>query len=444
MQALLARLSPHDFRSPIIFRIEPATRPRYREIEKCRICGNLDLQPIVSLGEQTLSGIFPRGLQAAPAQGPLELVVCTAAGGHNACGLVQLCQSYDPQEMFGPTYGYRSAQEPSVVRHLQATVAQLLARVPLQAGDLVLDIGSNDDTLLSFYPRENLTAVGFDPAGRIFAGDDRADIQLVPDFFSAEIFRQNFGKRQARIITSIAMLQDLEDPLEFMQEIASILEPEGICHFETNYLPAMVRQNAYDTICHEQLAYYSLRQIKWLTDRSGLKIIAVECNQSHGGSLAVTVARRDSAHPENSAQVADLLRAEESAGLTNVAEQQAFRSAVGQHKTELPWLLHALTSEGRKVIGLGSSTSGNVLLQHCEITVDVLPVIAETDPNKIGCRTPGTNIPIVSDSEARASHPDYLLVLQWHEREEVIRREAEFLALGGKLIFPLPTVEVVG
>ena len=399
---------------------------------------------MLSLGEQYLTGVFPRGLHATPSKGPLELVACSAANGQEACGLVQLCQSYDLNEMYGENYGYRSSLNSAMVRHLKAKVQQLIESHPLRAGDLVLDIGSNDGTLLSFYPKENVTVVGIDPTGQKFAPYYRKDIKLIPDFFSGELFREHFDAQKASIVTSVSMFYDLENPLAFMRDVASILDDEGIWHFEMSYMPSMVRTMGYDTICHEHLEYYSLRQIKWMTDRSDLKIVRVDFNETNGGSFALTVAHRNSSHPENITEVEALLRAEETQGLTTPEQHRAFEAAVEKHKTELLWLLHALKSENLTVLGYGASTKGNVLLQHCGITSDLLPAIAEVNQDKFGCFTPGTGIPIISENEAHAMRPDYLLVLPWHFRENIIQRERAFFERGGKMIFPLPNVEVVG
>jgi hypothetical protein len=416
----------------------------FREIQKCRICGNRDLVPVLSLGEQYLTGVFPNVREATLSRGPLELVACNTAGNQKACGLVQLRQSYNLEEMYGDNYGYRSSLNRAMVKHLGAKVHQLIQRYPLEPGDLVLDIGSNDGTLLSFYPEKDLTVVGIDPTAQKFASYYRKHICLIPDFFSAELFREKFGTKRARIVTSIAMFYDLENPLSFMEDVASILEKDGIWHFEMSYLPAMVRTMGYDTVCHEHLEYYSLRQIKWMTARCGLKILNVEFNEINGGSFAVTVARQSSSHPENTAQLEQLLYAEETQGLGTVAQHREFEGAVMRHKEKLLSLLHALKAQRRSVLGYGASTKGNVLLQHCGITPELLPAIAEVNTDKFGCFTPGTNIPIISEHEAHVMKPDYLLVLPWHFRENIVQRENAFLGRGGKLIFPLPAIEIVG
>jgi SAM-dependent methyltransferase len=424
--------------------ISQTSQPRYREIERCRICGNRDLVPILSLGEQYLTGVFPNVAAAPLTKGPLELVACATDIKQAACGLVQLRQTYDLNEMYGEHYGYRSSLNQAMVKHLEEKVSQLVSRYPLSPGDLVLDVGSNDGTLLSFYPEQNIIVVGIDPSARKFAPLYRDHISLIPDFFSAEIFRQRFGSKKARIITSVAMFYDLENPLSFMKDVASILEEDGIWHFEMSYLPAMVKMMGYDTVCHEHLEYYSLRQIKWMTDRCGLKVLDVEFNDTNGGSFAVTVARQSSAYPENRAQLKELLRDEETQGLSTGMQQRAFERAVQTHKHRLLALLHELKEQKRIVLGYGASTKGNVLLQHCGITPDFLPAIAEVNKDKFNCFTPGTNIPIISESAARAMKPDYLFVLPWHFRDNIMQRESSFLQQGGKLIFPLPAIEIVG
>jgi SAM-dependent methyltransferase len=422
---------------------KPSQR-NYTEIEACRICGNRDLAQVVSLGEQYLTGVFPTSQSTSVSCGPLELVACDRAHKPEACGLVQLRQTYNLGEMYGENYGYRSSLNASMVRHLKAKVQSLVERFPVQSGDLVLDIGSNDGTLLSFYPSDGVTVVGIDPSGSKFASYYEKHISLIPDFFSADLFRQKFGARKARIVTSIAMFYDLESPLSFVQDIASVLDAEGIWHFEMSYMPSMVRTMGYDTICHEHLEYYSLRQIKWMTDRCGLKILNVEFNETNGGSFAVTVSPRGSSHPENSELVRKLLAEEGAQGLATFWQQRAFEKAVETHKDELLTLLRRLKAENRTVLGLGASTKGNVLLQHCGITTDLLPAIAEVNKDKFGCFTPGTNIPIIPEFAAHAMNPEYLLVLPWHFRDNLIERESAFLARGGKMIFPLPAVEIVG
>ena len=411
-----------------------------REISSCRICNNRQLVSLLHLGEQCLTGIFPKSPDEPITRGPLELVKCD---GDDACGLVQLRHSYDSAEMYGADYGYRSSLNKSMVAHLRAKVAKLTAMVPPQPGDIVLDIGSNDGTLLSFYP-PGLTAVGMDPTAAKFREFYQPHIEVIADFFSAENFKAQFGARKAKLITSIAMFYDLDEPMQFVAQVAEILDDDGIWHFEQSYLPSMLAANAYDTICHEHVEYYALAQIRWMMDRCGLKIIAVELNDINGGSFAVTVAKASSRHEEDTAAVVTMLAAEASQGLHTLAPYEAFRSRVFHHRDALLALLAELSQQGASVLGYGASTKGNVILQFCGITRAQIPCIAEVNPDKFGRFTPGTHIPIVSETEAHAMKPDCLLVMPWHFRDNLVKREAAYLQRGGKMIFPLPEIQIVG
>ena len=412
-----------------------------RQIEHCRVCGSPNLTSALALGEQYLTGVFPRSLDETITRGPLELVRCD---GEQACGLVQLRHSYESSEVYGTSYGYRSGLNQSMVDHLRSKVGDLQRFVGgLTAQDLVLDIGSNDGTLLGCYP-EAVTRIGIDPTAAKFREFYKPGIEIIPDFFSAEAFRSRLRTRKARIVTSIAMFYDLEAPQSFVEQVASVLADDGIWHFEQSYLPAMLAANAYDTVCHEHLEYYCLKQVKWMMDRGGLKLIDVELNDTNGGSFAVTVAKADSPLPSNSSVIERMLRGEEKAGLDTPIPYAQFRERVWKHREDLLALLTKLRDEGANVLGYGASTKGNVILQFCGITASLLPCIAEVNTDKFGRFTPGTHIPIVSEAEAHAMKPDYFLVMPWHFRENLIQREAAFLKRGGKMIFPLPNIEIVG
>jgi len=416
----------------------------YRTVDSCRICGNRQLVSVLDLGEQFLTGSFPRTPEQPVARAPMELVKCHGPAGGEHCGLVQSRYTFDLGLLYGGEYGYRSGLNRSMVAHLECIVRELSNFARPAAGDIVLDIGSNDGTLLSFYPDNGPELVGMDPTAARFASYYKPHIRRVADFFSGEHFRRLFGQRKAKIVTSIAMFYDLDRPQNFMNDVASVLADDGVWHFEQSYLPAMLAANSYDTACHEHLEYYALRQIKHMTDRAGLKILDVKFNGINGGSFAVTVARADSPHAVRAAVVDGIMRQEEALALDTLPPYEAFRHGAFAHREELPALLRRLKAEGRLVLGYGASTKGNVTLQFCGITPDLLPAIAEVNETKFGCFAPGTGIPIISEAEAMARKPDYLLVLPWHFRDNIREREAAFLRQGGKLIFPMPRIEVVG
>ncbi len=409
-------------------------------VEECRLCGNRALPVILDLGVQCLTGVFPPADAPSPAGGPLELVKCH--GGENACGLVQLRHSFDASQMYGANYGYRSSLNRSMVNHLERIVENLMSRVKLQDSDVVLDIGSNDGTLLSFYPDE-LLRIGMDPTSARFREYYKPGIRVVADFFSSALFFSETEGRRAKLITSIAMMYDLPRPLDFVREVAEILDREGLWLFEQSYLPAMIEANAYDTVCHEHLEYYTLTVIEWMLRRSGLKIVDVTLNDVNGGSFVVIAAHRESAHEEASAKVRGLLEKERSLGLDDLAIYEDFRARVESHRSGLRGVLRGLKTEGKRVFGYGASTKGNVLLQFCGIGPEDIISIAEVNEDKFGCVTPGSRIPIASEKEVRSRKPDVFVVFPWHFRDFIIEKEQEFLAGGGTLLFPLPVIELV-
>lgn len=415
----------------------------FTEITKCRICGNSDLIPILSLGDQYLTGVFPKSKDAKVTSGPLELVKCNDGHSGEFCGLLQLRQSYDLGEMYGLNYGYRSGLNLSMVKHLQKKVEKICSRVHLNAGDLIIDIGSNDSTLLQAYPRNKFTLVGIDPTGKKFKDYYPAYIKLIPDFFSSKIIKENFGSRKAKVVTSISMFYDLESPLDFMKQVYDVLEDDGIWVFEQSYMPTMLEMNSYDTICHEHLEYYSLKQIKWMADRIGFKIIDVEFNDVNGGSFSVIVAKEGSVSYSKSPEVDKIIFEENEKGLNGVAPYQDFKRRVYKQKDELKQFIQKSNLENKKIFGYGASTKGNVILQFCNITEKDIPFIAEVNVDKFGSYTPGSMIPIISEEEAKAMNPDYFLVLPWHFKNNIITKEKEYLESGGKLFFPLPSLEVV-
>ena len=407
------------------------------KITKCRISGSENLIKVASLGDQVLTGVFPKSTDQEVTCGPLDLVWCPDSG------LLQLGHNYDLGEMYGPNYGYRSGLNATMVEHLCTKVGQIVSRMELTSGDLVLDIGSNDGTLLSFYRQSGLIRVGMDPSGAKFKKYYATDIDLIPDFFSSHEFQMRFNVK-AKVITSIAMFYDLEVPANFVRDVRECLAKDGIWHFEQSYMPTMLRCNAYDTICHEHLEYYSFAVVQRLLESEGLKIIDVQMNSVNGGSFAVTATHRSSTHHRvNSAVIDWLIEQEECMNLASLETYKSFEDRIQAHRRDLLSLIRSLRADGKKIVGYGASTKGNVLLQFCGFNADDISCIAEVNPDKFGSITPGTHIPIVSEAEARSISPDYMLVMPWHFRDSIIRREAEFVAKGGKLIFPLPDIEII-
>jgi C-methyltransferase C-terminal domain/Putative zinc binding domain/Methyltransferase domain len=409
----------------------------YTRTDKCRICGNADLAGVLDLGVQALTGTFPQAKDAKITHGPLRLVKCT--GGEAVCGLLQLEHSYDLKEMYGDNYGYRSALNMSMVKHLRAKVRKILRSVALNDDDLIVDIGSNDSTTLQAYPYRGPILVGVDPTGVKFAQHYPPHIHLIPDFFSARALLERFPGKKAKVVTSFSMFYDLEDPIAFMREVHDVLADDGAWIFEQSYMPTMLETNSYDTVCHEHLEYYGLKQIKWMADRVGFTIVDVELNDINGGSFSVVVhkAQRGSAP---SATVQKLLAAEKEKRLDTLAPYMEFAERAAASRTEVLAFFDRVRAEGKTIAGLGASTKGNVILQYCGLTAKDITAIGEVNSDKLGCYTPGTGIPIVSEDELLARWPDYLLVLPWHFRR-FFEGNRKFSST--QLVVPLPRLELI-
>lgn len=409
----------------------------YTRIKKCRICGNKDLECVLDLGEQMLTGVFPPEKGEKVTTGPLRLVKCT--GGDEVCGLLQMEHSYDLGEMYGENYGYRSGLNASMVVHLNNKVKKILGQVKLAEGDLVIDIGSNDSTTLQAYPSSGPILVGIDPTGIKFHSYYPEHIQLIPDFFSSSLVEERFPKQKAKVVTSFSMFYDLEEPMDFMQQVYDVLADDGVWVFEQSYMPTMLETNSYDTVCHEHLEFYALRQIKWMTDQVGLKILDVEFNDVNGGSFSVTVSKSNGDLKPTPA-VQKILDHERAIGLDTLEPYIAFAERVAKTKKDLLEFIKTAHSQGKTVAALGASTKGNVLLQYCGLTEKEVSFVGEVNPEKYDCYTPGSWIPIIPEEELLAQKSDYMIVLPWHFRK--FFQEGDKYR-GYNLVFPLPSLEIV-
>ncbi|WP_410655372.1 class I SAM-dependent methyltransferase [Amycolatopsis sp. lyj-112] len=405
------------------------------ECTECRICGNRTLLPVLDLGNQALTGIFPRPGEVVPVA-PLELVRCDPSG----CGLLQMKHTGDLSLMYGEHYGYRSSVRPFMVNHLRRKVDVLTGLVDLKSSDLVLDIGSNDATLLRGYPAGGPTRVGIDPTGEKWREYYPDDISLISDFFTKAAFTEQYGDRKAKIVTSIAMFYDLPDPVGFMADVRDILADDGVWMIEMSYALPLLEIPAYDAICHEHLEYYRLAQIEWMAERVGLTVTTAEITDVNGGSLCVTLVKDPSKHKVDTAAIKVIRGREAELQLDTDAPYETFARRVSDHRDQVRAFLDESRAAGKLTVGYGASTKGNVLLQYCGITTEDLPCIGEVSAEKHGAVTPGSGIPIVSEEDAKALRPDQLLILPWVHRGGFFEREQEFLAGGGKLVFPLPSV----
>ena len=406
------------------------------KIVQCRSCKSRNIENAFSLGSQSLTGVFPNKKNLNISKGELSLVFC------KNCSLLQLENSFNPEEMYGENYGYMSSLNQSMFNHLKNKVNYLKKKIHLNYRDIVIDIGSNDGTFLSFFDK-NFDLIGVDPTIKKFGKRYRQDITKISKFFSKKVVEKYLIRKKAKLITSIAMFYDLEDPLKFVRDIHESLDDNGIWHFEQSYMPYMIKNISYDTICHEHLEYYSLKSIKHILDKVGFSIIDIELNSINGGSFALTVAKKHSKFKSNKKIVDWLLYKEDLFKFNDLETFKKFYSDALKQKKLLRDLLYNLKDMKKKVLGYGASTKGNVILQFCKINSKILPYIGEVNPFKYDKFTPGTNIKIISENKAKKMKPDYFLVLPWHFRDFIIQKEKSFLNNGGKLIFPLPDIEII-
>ena len=406
------------------------------KINKCRSCKGKQLKQAFSLGEQYLTGIFPRNKKESITKGHLSMVIC------KNCSLLQLEHSFDSDEMYGDNYGYMSSLNQSMFEHLRNKVPKLKKKVQLSYKDIIVDIGSNDGTFLSFFDRK-FKLIGVDPTIKKFSKYYRKDILQIPNFFSYDILKNKLNNKKAKLITTISMFYDLPNPIKFVEDVYNILDKNGLWHLEQSYMPSMIRNFSYDTICHEHLEYYSLKSIKFILDKVGFKIIDIEFNDINGGSFALTVAKKNSAYIENKKIVEWLLEKEEILKYNELATHKNFYKECLKQKKLLVDLLKNLKDMKKKVLGYGASTKGNVILQFCNIDEKLIENIGEVNKYKFNKFTPGSNIKIISEKQMKSLKPDYLLVLPWHFKDFIVKKEKKFLTDGGRLIFPLPDIEII-
>lgn len=412
--------------------------------KSCRICGSQALTKVIDLGAQHLQGSFIRPGGPAPALRRIGtgLVRCDPTRDENACGLLQTTITVPPSVLYA-SYWYRSGTNQTMRSHLEG-IAREAAGFVGEGRVVALDIGCNDGTLLSYYPA-GFRKIGVDPSD--IAREAEGDLTIVNDFFPSAALTAVLGGERCSIITSIAMFYDLEDPVNFVRSIKSHLREDGIWIFEMSYMPTMLRMNSYDTICHEHIEYYSLAVIERLLGMCAMKIVNVSFNDINGGSIRCYATHDDClayGDPAFRGNIEAVRTAEFDLELDTDKPYRHFQERIEHHRQELSKLLKGLKSSGKSIHIYGASTKGNTILQWCGIDHSIITCAADRNPEKVGTRTIGTDIPIVSEAESRAMKPDYYLVLPWHFRAEFVAREAEMLASGTKLIFPLPEIDIVG
>jgi len=409
----------------------------------CRSCGSGTLTPVLSLGEQYVSN-FVEEATSNQVKAPLEMALCNVGSG--GCGLLQLRHTV-PADLMFRRYWYRSGINATMTAALQDVASRAEQMVQLSGGEVVVDIGCNDGTLLRSYRTKGLVLVGFEPATNLVPFAESGTTKVINDYFTREKYEEHFPESKAKIITSIAMFYDLEDPNTFVKDVVRCLDDDGVWIIQMSYLPSMLNQNAFDNICHEHLEYYSMISLRNLLTRHGLEIFDVELNDVNGGSFRVYVKHRACRSLGNQSKSHEHLeqidKLEAVMELSNTRVYADFALRVQSLRETLYQFIKRERANGKKIYVYGASTKGNTLLQFCNLNHTLIEAAAERNPDKWGKRTVGTLIPIISEEQARADRPDYFLILPWHFIKEFKEREASYLTSGGQFIVPLPEFKVI-
>ena len=419
--------------------VEPGVGNAAREIlshrTTCRACGDRALRRFLELGQQPLANSFLRdaGGAATERHFPLDLYFCTT------CSLVQLADVIDPGVLFSD-YIYVTGTSTTMAAHNRQYARAVVDDLSLGAEALVVEIASNDGSLLSCFRDLGVRILGVEPARNIASGANARGIPTDNRFFGREAgaaLRAAHGKASAVIGNNV--LAHVDDTLGFLLGAADLIDDDGAVIVEVPYAQAMLEGTEYDTVYHEHLCYFSVTALARLADRTGLGVVRVDQVPVHGGSVRVWF-RKGMAHAP---AVQTLLGQEQTNGLATLGAWEAFAARTSRQRQDLLDLLNRLKSEGKRVAGYGAPAKGNTLLNYCGITTDLLPYTVDRNPWKVGKLTPGMHLPVRPVEALVQDRPDYVLILAWNFADEVMEQQAEYRALGGQFIVPIPSPRIV-
>lgn len=416
-----------------------------RELGKQEKKIKMDNKKLFTLGELYVADFLKP--EENPRHPPVEMELVMEPNG-----LVRLNKTAPPEVMWGK-YWYNSSINASMSNQLKDIVESITNVMELKENSLWIDCGSNDGTLLSFVPN-NLIRVGIDPADDTFKirAEKHANL-IIQDYFTAKTFKESkFGRLKAMVFSSVAMFYDLPDPVTFIKDVYEILDDEGLWVMQLSHTPLMLKQLAFDNICHEHMYYYSLSNLKPMLEANGFNIVDCQLNDTNGGSFRVYI-RKSIANPKLFAKqphrdvcefrIKSLLEYEKQLKIDQPEIWMTFYNEIQKLKEQVVGFIKEEKARGKTIYGYGASTKGQTTLQWFGLDNTLIDAIADRSPAKWGLRTVGTNIPIIPESEMRSAKPDYLLMLPWHFVNEFSQRESQYLANGGKFIVPCPKFEII-
>ena len=408
------------------------------KLGKCRICKNKKLEKILDLGEMPLANAFVDKNQIGQKEVsyPLRVVWC------ESCGLLQIDEIVPPEILF-KNYIYVSGTSEALRKHFEGLVTEVVINSKLSNESLIVDIGSNDGTLLKEFKKVDSKVIGVEPAINIAKIAEESGVKTINDFFSEDVAKKivkENGKADAIIATNVfAHIFDLDESLK---GVSYLLKDEGIFVIEVPYLVDLLENVEFDTIYHEHLSYFAVRPLKRLFKERDFKIVDIERVKIHGGTIRVFVSKRKSRYNING-NVNRLISLEIEKGLNEVTVYKKFAGRVEKLKEDLVSLLQRLKSENKKVIGYGAAAKGNTLLNYYHIGPELIDFIVDLSPMKQNKFTPGTHISIFSPEQIYEAKPDYMLILAWNFADEIMKQQTKFKEMGGKFILPLPEVKII-
>jgi len=407
---------------------------KYTKIKNCRLCKSKLLSPIINFGPMSLSSAFPLKKVKYNIKTPMILVIC------RSCQLAQLLHNYNLNDLYNDEYGYRSGINKIMVNHLSEITSEVKKIVIFKNGDYVLDIASNDATLLKSYKLCKINYVGIDPTIKKYKKFYSKEIKMKPQLFNKREYLKMSSNHKAKAITSIAMFYDVQNPNKFVSEIHDILDKDGIWVMEMFYIPILLKYNAYDSVCHEHITYLTYKHIEYLCEKNNLRIFNATLNSMNCGSIRYFICHKNAQFKANYISINKCKKYEKS--LKKIKIYYDFKKRIKKISEKLNILIKKINSKNKTIHIYGASTKGNVLIQYSKLNKKDIPYAAERNPSKWNRKMPGSDIPIISEKVSRSMKPDYYLVLPWHFKDDFIKREKNFLLNGGKLIFPLPNIKI--
>lgn len=411
-------------------------KKNFKKISKCRVCNSSNIKKVIDLGNQAYTGKFPKQFRENIPITPLCVSFCVN------CKFVQLSHDFNNNYMYNLDYGYESGINKTMTKHLTGIVKKIYKIKKLSKKSVVLDIASNDGTLLNAY-KKNVTKIGIDPILNRFKKKYSTIDYSISDFFSYKNYKKT-NQKKADVITAFSVFYDLNDPNKFLKDIKKCLDEKGIFIIEQSDLSSMIRLNSFDTICQEHCGYYSSNVIFYLMKRNNLKVFNHEYNEANGGSSRYYITHGDNNEIRiNKKNLDNAKKIDRKSKIEQLSTFVNFNNKIKKIKKDTINRIKKILKQGKIIHGYGASTKGNVILQYYEINNKLIKHISDRNPFKWSRYSPGTKIKIISEEESRKIKPDYYMVLPWHFKKEILQREIKIRKEGTKFIFPLPRYTVV-